>query len=415
VLSRRFGDALRAADSAAAEQVMDEALRLGVSPTAIQALVIGPAMVHIGELWESHAASVADEHLATAISHGVLVRLFDALTLKRSRSRERVMLAAVEGQQHVLGLRMVADVLEGAGFDVLYLGADVPTDALREFVVEHQPAVVGLSFAIGPDRWLAAAVAAVHDALPEPRVMVGGRGVPSELRNAAFSFVPSTLEALSTVERLLRESPRPLPSAIRALLSSKTPATWRPHDVGDADAVDSRLASVVEASSDMAREYIRQAHILGDLALRDAVTDMPNRRAFDDRIGLASHSRQPMALLMLDVDEFKIVNDTYGHDAGDDLLRLVGKVISQTIRPLDFAARIGGDEFAALLPDTTSETALAVGDRIRTAIAALVEPHVTVSIGVAPLAGDARAALLAADGALYLAKATGRDRIATPP
>jgi MerR family transcriptional regulator, light-induced transcriptional regulator len=123
-LARRFSDALRAGSSVQAEQVMDEALLAGVSPAAIHALVIEPAMVHIGELWESAEISVADEHLATAISHGVLIRLFDALSLAPECSRQRVLLAAVQGQHHVLGLRMVADVLEGAGFDVLFLGAN---------------------------------------------------------------------------------------------------------------------------------------------------------------------------------------------------------------------------------------------------------------------------------------------------
>jgi len=397
-LARRYGDALRAGDSAMAAQVTDEALAIGTSPAAIQALIIAPAMERIGDLWQQGAVSVADEHLATAISSGVLVRLFDALSVARARSRESVLLAEVAGQHHVLGLRMVADVLEGAGFDVLFLGADVPVGALRSFVSEHQPAVTGLGFGIDTDvHSLAEAIIAVHDASAEPRLMLGGHAVPASLREC-YPVVASSLEVLSAVELLLRGAARP---------ARPPPAP------GTGDAVAERLAEVVEESAEVARSYIRQKQVLSDLALRDPVADMPNRRAFDDRIGLlTAPGSEAGALLMIDVDEFKQVNDTRGHDAGDQLLRRVGKVITQTIRPGDFAARIGGDEFAAILPGAPLGNAREVADRVREAIAARIAPAVTVSIGVALLADDARATMLAADGALYEAKVAGRNRVA---
>jgi diguanylate cyclase (GGDEF)-like protein len=87
-------------------------------------------------------------------------------------------------------------------------------------------------------------------------------------------------------------------------------------------------------------------------------------------------------------------------------------VITQTIRPRDFAARIGGDEFAALLSGTTLEIARGIGDRVRQAIAAQAGQPVTVSTGIAPLTDDTRAAMLAADVALYAAKGAGRNRVA---
>ena len=175
VLSRRYVDALRVAQPAAAERVVDDALAAGLAPAAIQSLVIEPAMERIGRLWEANAITVADEHLATAISQSVLVRLFDRLTVAPPRSRERVLLAAVEGQHHVLGLRMIADVMEGAGFDVLYLGADVPVDALRRFAAEHRPAITGLGFAISVGVGvLADSIHAVHEACPARRSCSAG-------------------------------------------------------------------------------------------------------------------------------------------------------------------------------------------------------------------------------------------------
>ena len=417
-LAPKFGRALRAGSSAKAEQVMDEALLAGVAPAAIHALVIEPAMEHIGELWESNSISVADEHLATAISYGVLIRLFDALSVKRARSRELVLLAAVEGQRHILGLRMVADVLEGAGFDVLFLGADVPLDALRGFVAEHQPAVIGLGFGIATEvGHLAEAIQAIHEVSPEPRIMLGGRAVPLGLRDAGYPFVPSSLEVVQTVQRLLDGPPQPrsvmvptlIPKRARSASPAHEPEAREPEG---SDPVAERLVEVVAESSDLAREYVRQARVFRDLALRDSVTGLPNRRAFDDQIYLQTQiDAKPGVLLMIDVDNFKQVNDKHGHDAGDRTLRLVGEAIADSIRPQDFAARIGGDEFAAILPVAGLAPAREVGERIRRAVAATAALSVTVSIGVAPLGREARVALLAADHALYEAKSGGRDQV----
>ena len=398
-LADKFGGALLAGSSAKAEQVMDEALLAGVAPIAIHALVIEPAMTQIGELWESDSISVADEHLATAISHGVLIRLFDALSVTRPRSRELVLLAAVEGQRHILGLRMVADVLEGAGFDVLFLGADVPLEGLRGFVAEHQPAVIGLGFGIATDvSHLAAAIQAIHEVSAESRIMLGGRAVPPGLRDAGYPFVPSSLEVLETVQRLLDGPPQTLSVIVPTLIPKLAHIASPARGLEDIDPVAERLVEVVAESSDLAREYVRQARVFRDLAFRDLATGLGNRRAFDDQLYLHTHAdAEPGMLLMIDVDEFKPVNDSHGHEAGDHTLRLVGKAIADSIRPQDFAARIGSDEFAAILTVADLSLARDVGERIRRAIAATAALSVTVSIGVASLAGEARAALLEAD------------------
>ena len=195
-----------------AEQAIDDALLAGVSASTIHAQIIEPAMARIGELWRSGALSVADEHLATAISYSVLIRLAGSLTDEAARSRERVLLAAPQGQHHALGLRMAADVLEGAGYEVLFLGADVPLDALSGFVGEHRPAVTGLGFGIVTgvgDIWRA--IHAVHDASPASRIMLGGAAVPADLRNAGYPFVPTSLQVLATVDALLHAPPQAPP------------------------------------------------------------------------------------------------------------------------------------------------------------------------------------------------------------
>ncbi len=120
-LCERFRDALLAGSAKTAEQVSDQALVVGQDAAAVQARVLAPAMRMIGGFWEQDRISVADEHLATAISHAIAARLFRHLLQGEARSRDRVILATTQGEHHVLGMRMVADVLEGVGYDVMYL------------------------------------------------------------------------------------------------------------------------------------------------------------------------------------------------------------------------------------------------------------------------------------------------------
>jgi diguanylate cyclase (GGDEF)-like protein len=127
-----------------------------------------------------------------------------------------------------------------------------------------------------------------------------------------------------------------------------------------------------------------------------------------------------MAALMLDLDRFKLVNDRYGHGAGDDVLREVARRIQATVREIDLPARYGGEEFAVLLPETGIEKAQEVAERIRLAVGSSPigtrrgRLPVTLSAGVAvldPEGGDLGALFEAADAALYAAKAAGRDRV----
>lgn len=163
------------------------------------------------------------------------------------------------------------------------------------------------------------------------------------------------------------------------------------------------------------------------LAVTDTVTDIANRRVFDDTIraewSRSTRSGSPLAVLIVDVDFFKPFNDQYGHTAGDHCLRAIAKAGAGCMkRAGDTFCRYGGEEFAAVLPDTDREGALAIAETIRKAIEDLKIPHarssagfVTVSIGVAsavPESQNSAAGVLnAADNALYRAKANGRNRV----
>ncbi len=167
--------------------------------------------------------------------------------------------------------------------------------------------------------------------------------------------------------------------------------------------------------------------LLAQLASRDGLTGLANRRTFDEILATewrrAQRLQQPLALLMLDVDHFKLYNEAYGHLGGDDCLRRVAAVIAtQGARPGDLAARYGGEEFAVILPNTDATGASNLATRIRDGIAALNLVHVqsslqrvSISIGVAvvlPHQEIQPPALIArADRALYQAKHLGRDRV----
>jgi diguanylate cyclase (GGDEF)-like protein len=160
-------------------------------------------------------------------------------------------------------------------------------------------------------------------------------------------------------------------------------------------------------------------------AARDALTRVGNRRAFDEALLTELHRCQrydtDLSLLMLDLDHFKTINDTYGHPAGDDVLRAIGRILHSTVRSTDMAARYGGEEFAVLLPHTSEGDAWRLAERIREAVAeerfeAEGAPFsVTASIGVSSLKSGSLAGeddlLRNADQALYAAKANGRNMV----
>ncbi|HKI60232.1 MAG TPA: sensor domain-containing diguanylate cyclase [Mariprofundaceae bacterium] len=181
------------------------------------------------------------------------------------------------------------------------------------------------------------------------------------------------------------------------------------------------LFSIIQDITERKRledELMSQAHI-------DALTGLNNRRYFfelaEHELARAKRHNSPFAVLMLDLDYFKRVNDTYGHLVGDKVLQKLGTVFVQTLREIDIMGRIGGEEFVILLPETKGKQALQVAERLRLTIAgeaiAIKQGsaiHFTVSIGVTTfIATDARVEdiLNRADTALYAAKNSGRNRI----
>jgi diguanylate cyclase (GGDEF)-like protein len=212
-------------------------------------------------------------------------------------------------------------------------------------------------------------------------------------------------------------------------------STCQPLLVGG-EVIGSVLTTSSEPASDAERRRIHDsvtqaAPVLANLrnlalaelrAATDALTGLPNRRAIDDHLkrllAQAGRSLTPMSAILLDLDHFKEINDTYGHERGDEVLAAVGALMRTELRGADFAGRNGGEEFIVMLPDTDRAGALRVAEHLRKAMHSVSLPgatrSVTASFGVASFPEDAlegATLMRLADRALYAAKQSGRDRV----
>lgn len=190
------------------------------------------------------------------------------------------------------------------------------------------------------------------------------------------------------------------------------------------------LEEQLAKSSNAMEQMQRDLEIIRREALTDSLTGLANRKAFDAEIvRVATESQeegQSFALIMMDIDHFKSFNDNFGHQVGDQVLRLVAKTLTDGVKGKDIAARYGGEEFAIILPDTNLQAGMIVGDALRRAVANkdVVNRNtgdklgrITLSGGVAQyMAGENIEDLIArADAALYSAKNAGRNQIAAAP
>jgi diguanylate cyclase (GGDEF)-like protein len=198
------------------------------------------------------------------------------------------------------------------------------------------------------------------------------------------------------------------------VLSRRTAEPW--------PRVASRIlaGAAIEASAALERAYSHRA--AEARASTDALTGLPNRRYFDEFCGLLARRRRAddaLGVLMIDIDRFKRINDTYGHATGDQVLRAVAGAVAGAVRDEDVPARFGGEEFAVLLRDPTPRGALEIAERVRSAVGALDlrpigVPGVSVSVGVAVshMPDEPIGSIIDdADRALYSAKKAGRDRV----
>lgn len=234
-----------------------------------------------------------------------------------------------------------------------------------------------------------------------------------------------------TVCQLLKAQPSTADIPVIFVTAQSTPdEETRALESGGVDFITKPVnPSVVRARVRTHLTLKAQSDLLRSQALIDGLTGVANRRRFDEALlaewRRCQRNQLPLSLLMIDIDHFKLYNDHYGHQAGDDCLRAVASVLkAHLFRAHDLCARYGGEEFTCLLPECGAESAGAKAEELRQAVAHLGLPHqtsptaaqVTISLGLATITPDecehgADDLLKAADNALYLAKRSGRNQV----
>jgi MerR family transcriptional regulator, light-induced transcriptional regulator len=207
-LAGTYAAALLSGDEIAAEITVREAMDADLTAAEIDDLLIAPALWLVGELWERGEISIADEHIATEISLRVLALQREVERVAQSRRERRVMLATPAGELHVVALHMVANLLRGAGYDVMMLGADVPPLALGVAARRHAADVICLSQTMPqtPERLLAG-IDEIRREWPPAAFVMGGRGLTVEgLLRPEVHVCARVSDALDAVDAIVQRA-----------------------------------------------------------------------------------------------------------------------------------------------------------------------------------------------------------------
>lgn len=254
----------------------------------------------------------------------------------------------------------------------------------------------------------------IHDLFsPAAKIMLESYVIPLLLHEGQCKEILLTLQTPAG-----DKMPVLLNARLQQTAQSDTEIFWSLSSAGQRDKLYQELL--------IARQQLEhKASMLQTLSQTDELTGLLNRRAFIERaeqaLQLQQHTGQDLALLMLDIDHFKTINDQFGHDAGDQVLRQLGQMLRQSGRQTDSIARFGGEEFILLLPDTDRQAAICLAERLRTQVQSIRigEHRLTISIGISTLNVGQTASFAwlfkQADLALYQAKHAGRDQVVTQP
>jgi diguanylate cyclase len=285
--------------------------------------------------------------------------------------------------------------------------------------------LVGIGIALSRGVGLAGGSATAGDFGSAADVTKAGRRLSDELANV-LALIRSHLGSSETFAQSLTSAQSRLgalkePQQVRVIVSLLVAENERMRlDTG-------KLQGKLEESQAQIESLNTSLAEAQEMGLKDSLTSVGNRRCFDatlkKEIGEAKSNAAPLTLVMCDIDDFKKINDTYGHSVGDEVLKMLASVLTANVRDSDTVARIGGEEFGIILPQTTKESALKLAERIRGQCEArrLTVRNssqkigsVTASFGLAELQDGESPVMLVerADAKLYEAKSGGRNKVA---
>jgi MerR family transcriptional regulator, light-induced transcriptional regulator len=209
-LGRAYAKALLAGDEVGAEVAIRESMEAGLTTAEIDDEIIAPALWLIGELWERGEISVADEHIATEISIRVLALQREAQRVAQTRGEHRVVLAAPAGEQHIVALRMVDNLLRNAGYDVAMLGSDVPGEDLIILMHRRPPAAVCLTSTMAePAGEVLATIGALQRRWPAMGFVIGGSGLTSRVHSRpGIDVCHRVSDAVEAVDAMVKGASR---------------------------------------------------------------------------------------------------------------------------------------------------------------------------------------------------------------
>jgi diguanylate cyclase (GGDEF)-like protein len=416
------------------------ALKLGAALTVLASILIVGAVWSLGQSTENGRRSQAGDQLAFSLgaAHDEIDAVLRELDARADQFvRHRAFQEAV-ARSDATTLERLASAQPGI---TVYLGGrrlgrkPAGLRLSRELVLRRDGRAIGrVVTSLAVDKTL---YSRIHEATPLGQghrllVVAHGRVLLGDAPGTRIRSVAPDETAVGGVRFLTRSAALPGGSArlVAAAPGASVTAGVREFQRRLLLASFGSLALLLALAAALGGPILR---VLGDFtrvaraAELDALTGVANRSSFDAR--LAEEVRRaetlgtPLSLILLDIDHFKAINDTHGHQAGDEVLRRMGALLQDRLRQTDFGARYGGEEFAVVLPNTGGEGAMLLAERLRAAVSELrvltgeIELTPTASFGVASFPEQAGSDLVAvADAALYQAKRSGRDRaVAAPP
>jgi two-component system cell cycle response regulator len=365
---------------------------------------------------ENDAFSDRDALLLTALGHYAGAAIASAMLYEETKLR-------LEEERYLSEIAQAA----AASIDI-----NTIVERCTAHTVEALNADIGLGFLVDKTPGLLTTIATINFNYELPSVNLAEY---SQLNSLVYTFKPSVSSAdifpplIELYDQNAAKHVLVLPLALDKNLLGVIIIGWQrfiPPERLKRSSFASLMGQQIALGLEKARLYTQ----VKSMALSDGLTGLANRRNFDmflnTELRRATSLKRPISLIMLDLDKFKIYNDTYGHLTGDKLLAQIGQILHNTVRSIDFPARYGGEEFSIILPECSSSEAAAIAENVRQAVEdgrfpdnmGTFTARITASLGVAsydPMlvlaAPDSERLIAVADKALYQAKQSGRNRV----